>query len=393
MILQGDIIEVCKTIPDNTFHGILSDPPYGLKFMSNKWDYELPSVETFFELLRVCRPGAYVLFFGGSRTFHRLACNIEDAGWEIRDTIMWLHGSGFPKSMDISKAIDKSLGEEREKLENPLASKQTAQGKTNALNAKGATTHITPMAVSNLAKQYDGYGTVLKPAFEPIIICRKPLEGTVVENVTKWGCGGINIDGCRVEYSANNPPIPQLAQGKVEINSDNKMYGRNSFNESKTKSMIGGSLKGRFPANIIHDGSDEVENLFPQTKSGKPSGTQNKGMDSKFKMKGGQPLTGFGYEGSASRFFYCAKSSPSERGEGNNHPCVKPIALCAYLAKLIKPPVEEAHILIPFSGSGSEIIGSIKAGWKEWTGIEREKEYCDIANKRIVSFTEQGVLF
>ena len=248
-LIQGDCLEVMKTLPDNSVDAVVTDPPYGLKFMGKKWDYNVPTVEQWQEVYRVMKPGAFLLSFGGTRTYHRMVVNIEDAGFEIRDQIQWIYGSGFPKSLDIGKAIDKAAGVEF---------RQAPAGGVGFMNTVDDGYHNTiHRLVKNgqsapEAEQWDGWGTALKPANEPICLARKPLsEKTVAANVLKWGTGGLNIDGCRVEYTKDNQPIPQLAQGKTDIKTDNKMYGRNSFNESKTKSVIGGSLKGRFPANVI----------------------------------------------------------------------------------------------------------------------------------------------
>jgi site-specific DNA-methyltransferase (adenine-specific) len=414
----GDSKLVLKKIEDNSIDACITDPPYGLTsivkrfgkensvptkfgkdgafqraskgFMGQVWDgfgieYD---IDFWKEVLRVLKPGGHLFAFGGSRTYHRIACAIEDAGFEIRDMIEWVYGSGFPKSLNIGKAIDKLQGNKREivgvgksgKPKTHTSSLNMSQVKNNTFGGE--------FNISKGNSDWEGYGTSLKPAHEPIVVARKPLsEKTVVANILKWGVGGINIDDCRIPYSKNNPPIPQLAQGKTEIKTDKKMYGRNSFNESKTKSIIGGDLSGRFPANFIHDGSDEVVDLFPNS------------------------------NGSASRFFYCAKASKSERNMGcenleekesvypgvnsfdengnrlredgsiipplkskNNHPTVKPIALMKYLITLISR--EGQVILDPFMGSGTTGV-ACKLLNRKFIGIEQSEEYIKIAQARI----------
>jgi len=267
-IYQGDCIEVMKKIDDNFIDAIITDPPYGLTneksgfhrgkksqftrlakggFMGKKWDGTgiEHNVDMWRECLRVLKPGGYLLSFGGTRTHHRMACAIEDAGFEIRDMIAWIYGSGFPKSLNIGKAVDKLQGRERKTVREYETHDIRNAG---LMDKKGAMTVTETKGTS----EWEGWGTALKPALEPICVARKPLsEKTVAENCLKWGTGGINIDGSRVEYTETNEPIPQLAQGKTKIKTDNKMYGGSSYNESKTKSTIGGSLSGRFPANFI----------------------------------------------------------------------------------------------------------------------------------------------
>ena len=451
-ILQGDCVEVMKTMPDNSVDAVVTDPPYGLEFMGKNWDkfkagkniaggntgentpyarskpapafYQLTHIDKLSfqefsynwstEALRVLKPGGYLLAFGGTRTYHRLVCGIEDAGFEIRDTIAWVYGSGFPKSLDISKAIDKRAGKEREIIGKNINARKSC-GNINICKKNGSgniTASATPEAL-----QWQGWGTALKPSFEPIVVARKPLsEKTVAENVLKWGTGGINVDGGRIGYSETNKPIPQLAQGKTEIKTDNKMYGRNSFNESKTKSIIGGSLKGRFPANLIHDGSPEVLAGFPNVKSGKIKPYIEKPQNpSSFNFIGRKkPAFDYNDSGSAARFFYCAKSSKQERNRGceglelksidiqqphnsknleerysmtskNNHPTVKPIALMKYLVKLVTQP--NGIVLDPFTGSGSTLIACKESGFN-YIGIEKEEEYIKIAECRIRAIPE-----
>jgi site-specific DNA-methyltransferase (adenine-specific) len=434
-IIQGDCLEKLKELEDNSIDSIVTDPPYGLSFMGKKWDYDVPSQEIWEECLRVLKPGGYLLAFAGTRTQHRMAVRIEDAGFEIRDMIAWVYGSGFPKSLNIGKAVDKLQGNEREfvgdKLTGGIKRPPKALKSSDAYDESRTNNYTSGQTIIQETKgtsPYEGYGTALKPALEPITVARKPIsEKTVARNVLKWGTGGINIDGCRVEYTETNKPIPQLAQGKTKIKTNNGMYGRNSYNESKTKSAIGGNLSGRFPANLIHDGSDEVVGLFPNTKGG-TAVRHNSGGKTFGSENEKPPMEDLGYadSGSASRFFYCAKASKSERNKGceeleeklfsmsgggmnaikngkeeygvkgqvgldkvskrtNHHPTVKPISLMRYLCKLVTP--KGGIVLDPFMGSGTTEIGAKLEGF-DFIGIEREAEYIRIAEARINAWEE-----
>src|SRR5208283_5151130 len=205
-VLQGDCLLVMKNMKENSIDSIVTDPPYGLKFMSKEWDHGIPGIEFWKEALRVCKPGAHLLAFGGTRTHHRLMVAIEDAGWEIRDCLGWLYGSGFPKSLDVSKAIDKAVGAKREVIglyktpegEQTLSTYNNWQDESLKNGTQERRVPEITSPTTDLAKQWQGWGTALKPAFEPIILARKPLGGTVAENVKKWGTGALNIDYCRV---------------------------------------------------------------------------------------------------------------------------------------------------------------------------------------------------
>ena len=302
---HGDCLEVLRSMPDCSVDSIVTDPPYGLSFMGKKWDYDVPSVDVWVECLRVLKPGGHLLAFAGTRTQHRMAVRIEDAGFEIRDMIAWVYGSGFPKSLDVSKAIDKAAGAEREVIGETKKGAQTES--TGRYGAWGD--GITPTAPStDAAKQWQGWGTALKPALEPITVARKPLVGTVAENVLQHGTGAINVDGGRVEG-------------------------------------------GRWPANFIHDGSEEATDLLKDS----------------------------------ARFFYCAKASKADRGE-NHHPTVKPTDLMRYLCRLVTPP--NGIVLDPFNGSGSTGCAAVLEGF-QYIGIEREAEYIAISEKRIEARSKQ----
>jgi len=394
-ILHGNNLDLLKTLPDNSVDGVVTDPPYGLSFMNKKWDYDVPSVELWKEVYRVLKHGGHVLSFGGTRTYHRMVVNMEDAGFEIRDQIMWLYGSGFPKSFNIGKAVDKIQGNDRKVVgEKKRGDVQKAKEKgvgyladvANRNNDKqfGYGTEI----ITKGSSEWEGWGTALKPANEPICLARKPLsEKSVSENVLKWGTGGINIDGCRVEFANDEDKKESTAKNQHEDfgtkpMTNNNVYGDYSMIEPKNYDPT-----GRFPANVIHDGSDEVLQGFPNTgngNGGKPysySGKEYKNKEtSMFNGDKPQAPSNFNDSGSASRFFYCAKANKSDRGDGNNHPTVKPIELMRYLCRLITPP--NGIVLDPFMGSGSTGKGAILEGF-DFIGMELDPEYVEIAKARI----------
>ena len=378
---HGDCLEVLRSMPDCSVDSIVTDPPYGLSFMGKKWDYDVPSVDVWVECLRVLKPGGHLLAFAGTRTQHRMAVRIEDAGFEIRDMIAWVYGSGFPKSLDVSKAIDKAAGAERE-----VVGERTFQGKAaqdwrekggdnfnaGAPSSAGCTKTADITAPStDAAKEWQGWGTALKPALEPITVARKPLVGTVAENVLQHGTGAINVDGGRVEG-------------------------------------------GRWPANFIHDGSEEVLGLFPQSKS--TGGTNPSNPNVIYGKRDSLTYFNYGDSGSAARFFYCAKASKADRDAGceglgsrfaptmgngiggkehdpntatpkrNHHPTVKPTDLMRYLCRLVTPP--NGIVLDPFNGSGSTGCAAVLEGF-QYIGIEREAEYIAISEKRIQARSKQ----
>jgi site-specific DNA-methyltransferase (adenine-specific) len=373
------------TLDAESVDAIVSDPPYGLSFMGKGWDHGVPGVEFWTEALRVAKPGAHLLAFGGTRTYHRLACAIEDAGWEIRDCVMWVYGSGFPKSHDVSKAIDKAARAEREVVGPKVYAGGHVQnhsgvshgGSYCGFDHSGTTMATAP--ATDAARQWSGWGTALKPAWEPIIVARKPLVGTVAENVLRYGTGGINVDGCRVEASDGRPLI------KSRSDAANNAFG-DGLNGSR---CAGVTTLGRWPANLIHDGSEEVVGLFPQTRPGESPARRNSEPGSGRTMGSGWHGEDSGVRvvldsGSAARFFYCAKASRADRGDDNHHPTVKPTALMRYLCRLVTPP--GGVVLDPFTGSGSTGKGAVLEGFR-FIGIEREAEYVEIAKARIGCFS------
>ena len=297
----GDCLDVMATMPDASIDTIITDPPYGLAFMGKEWDHGVPGMPFWSEALRVAKPGAMLLAFGGTRTFHRLTCAIEDAGWEIRDCVMWLYGSGFPKSHDIGKAIDKAVGAEREIVGHNSSCRLGHNRNLNddgwsKIGQQGAP--ITAPATPE-AEQWDGWGTALKPAYEPVIVAMKPIDGTFAHNALTHGVAGLWIDGARVGHTVETWP-------------SSRNYGPNQKQPGGKGETIktGPAPSGRWPANVIHDGSDEVTAGFPVT-SGVSKGVRGRGGTKYANGKGfantlaevGQPI-GFGDTGSAARFFY-----------------------------------------------------------------------------------------
>lgn len=304
MIHCGDCLNAMRGMEPHSVDALVTDPPYGLEFMGKEWDHGIPGAPFWAEALRVAKPGCHLLAFGGTRTFHRLACAIEDAGWEIRDCLMWVYGSGFPKSHDVSKAIDKTAGVERDDLgPSAYAARRSpgraiepdGLGKRNSVDSRRLTASAT-----DVARQWEGWGTALKPAYEPIILARKPLEGTVAENVQKWGTGAINVDGCRIPTNGDNANA-RRDKGNIQ----------DKARTSQVISTLPGTSwngdKGRWPANLIHDGSEEVLELFPETKSGK-NRSEFKHMKNQWLGESEYyPWLNYGDSGSAARFFMTCK--------------------------------------------------------------------------------------
>lgn len=434
-LMLGDNITSLRKLPDNSIDSVVTDPPYGLSFMNKKWDYDVPSVEFWKEVYRVLKPGGHILSFGGTRTYHRMVVNIEDAGFEIRDQIMWLYGSGFPKSHNIGKAVDKIEGNEREVVgESKRGMSATAMKPDKGWNANSMGPEIT---LTKGSSPYEGWGTALKPANEPICVARKPLsEKSVAENVLKWGTGGINIEGCRVgtEPISHGTSKADIRGGSLDA----------SISSTRPRLQVEEVItEGRFPANIILD-EIAAELLDEQTgylKSGevKPHHKKNKTANGyqgscygKFQNTD-TTLKGYGDGGGASRFFYIPKVSKKERNMGldgfeekesqqkghgldricmnegcgvsmlkpelckcdepdwrpkpkrNSHPTVKPVQLMAYLCRLITPP--NGIVLDPYMGSGSTGITALLEGFR-FCGMEMDADYFKIAETRIENYEE-----
>jgi DNA modification methylase len=482
-LIRGDCLEVMRGMGTASVDAVVTDPPYGLSFMGKKWDYDVPSEEIWRECLRVLKPGGHLLAFAGTRTQHRMAVRIEDAGFEIRDMIAWVYGSGFPKSLDVSKAIDKCNGEAGRLLKftawmrtTGLSSRQidqitgTSMGghyltaasqpaiPTVALwklirplcgdvpawvdelvqrieaerevvgqqrgtmlavapgrdNDRSSTTLDLTAPATDAARQWQGWGTALKPALEPITMARKPLEGTVAANVLAHGTGGLNVDGCRVGTEGATKRSGQADYPRKDDGTEDR-----SGCWARSGHAIESVPQGRWPANLIHDGSDEVVGLFPQRDGAVSNGS--KGATGIYNGGWGAVTQkpGRADSGSAARFFYCAKASKRDRDEGldgfaikkaaglpmrsaggdrggegmdgtktdrlttraNNHPTVKPTDLMRYLCRLVTPP--GGVVLDPFMGSGSTGKAALLEGF-QFIGIEREAEYLEIAKARIL---------
>lgn len=436
-LICKDVIEALQPLPPNIFHGCLCDPPYGLKFMGKKWDHGVPGVPYWSEVFRVLKPGAYILAFGGTRTYHRLACAIEDAGFEIFDSVLgsvWLYGQGFPKSMDIGKAIDKCNGDalawrrfseaykaavessslshadiDRElgikssscywarsdhrggmpprrhwnkvkallglsphfevlylSAEREITRPGKAKGKSRGIYGDFTEDEYNYTAPStDAACLWNGYGTALKPAWEPVVCARKPLDGTYAANCMEHGVGGLNIDGCRID----GKPRTTHADG-------NRVTCESSTEHLKGKHVHGPvpGAEGRFPSNVILSHHPECEDTCSPDCPVFRLDQQN--------------------DVGASKFFYQAKCSPAERKAGlspestNRHPTLKAVSLTAYLAKLILPPTPTPRLLVPFCGTGSEIAGALRSGWSHVVGIDNDQDSISVAESRI-----PGLLF
>ena len=402
MLLKGNCLDTLKTLPDNSVDSIVTDPPYELGFMGKSWDNSgiAYSTDLWAECLRVLKSGGHLLAFSGSRTYHRMVVAIEDSGFEIRDQIMWLYGSGFPKSLDVSKAIDKAAGHWRGK-----AGKESSVAIAKSGFGADGWSPQTKEAQTPEAQQWQGWGTALKPAHEPIVVARKPLIGTVANNVLTYGTGALNIDGSRVGTEARTFNSKGIQSGSGNYVGDDWKPEKNPV-----------TVEGRWPANVIHDGSEEVLAGFPDSKSTR-IGNSNNGKKGGLMFGGSeQKLTERSHdyrdEGSAARFFYCAKASKSERNAGleglperresdrerddgvggdnprnrtnearqNFHPTVKPLALMRYLIKLVTPP--GGIVLDPFLGSGTTAVAATLEGF-EWIGCEMTEDYFPIIEARV----------
>ena len=387
MIVNEDCIKHLKTIEDNYFDSVVTDPPYELGFMGKSWDstgiaFQPDTWKLAYQLLK---PGGHLLAFSGSRTYHRMAVAIEDAGFEIRDQIMWLYGSGFPKSLNIGKALDKKQGNKRKVI-----------GTTNQQDIRSGNYVLGPqdridVPITKGDSEWEGWGTALKPAHEPICMARKQIsEKSVTDNVLKHGTGGINIDGCRVPTDEDISNHSRSAESAIS---------KGIFGDSKEQEthQTQGQKLGRFPANIIHDGSDEVVDSFPSKKTtshwpnakitgyGKRFGEigGNKSAKEEYKGVGPQIVE----EGSAARFFYCPKANKKEKGD-TNHPTVKPVELMRYLVRLVTP--KDGIVLDPFAGTGTTGEACILED-RNYYLIEAEESYIKDIENRTNKYNRLGV--
>jgi DNA modification methylase len=404
-ILQGDCRDVLAAWDGELFDSVVCDPPYHLTsivkrfgaenaaavkvpetgtgayaraskgFMGKQWDGGDVAFQpdTWRAVYDVLKPGAHLIAFSGTRTYHRMACAIEDAGFEIRDQLGWLYGSGFPKSHNVGKAIDKMAGAEREVVGSYAVTREFKGRQYVGDPSHAATVDITAPATA-AARQWEGWGTALKPAWEPIVLARKPLIGTVAANVLAHGTGALNIDGCRVDASDAD-----IAAAAVPERDNLRMFSGDGRGRTNTTFDMSA---GRWPANIIHDGSEEVLAGFPDVGSSPPVGSMGGGSPSHAiygDFAGERHENGYGDSGSAARFFYCAKADAGDR-QGSKHPTVKPVDLMAYLVRLVTPP--GGTVLDCFAGTGSTGIAAMREGFNAVL-IEREDEYVADIKRRI----------
>lgn len=396
---HGDCLDVLRELPDNSVDAVITDPPYSLNFMGREWDSHRSSSEfqdwcTVWatECLRILKPGGHLLAFGGSRTWHRLAAAIEDAGFEIRDSIAWLYGSGFPKSMDVSKAIDKAAGAERE-----VVGHARRTGKESGTYGAFAGDNTITVPTTDAAKQWQGWGTALKPSFEPIVVARKPLAGTVATNVLEHGTGALNIDACRI------PTGDKLGGGSTTRGQQMKDGWHRPWmddpdmvaaNAERSRASVARSEElGRWPTNVIldeHQASElDRQSGTSTSRVGKPRGAASG-------AGWGMTATGAEYadEGGASRFFpvfrYEPKAPTSERpkADGVQHPTVKPLDLMRWLVRLVTPV--GAVVLEPFAGSGTTAEACVLED-RQCIAIEREAEYLPLIVSRLKKPVQQGL--
>ena len=408
---NGDCLNVLKImIEDEVFvDSIVTDPPYELGFMGRSWDSTGIAFqkETWELCFKVLKPGGHLLAFSGSRTYHRMAVAIEDAGFEIRDQVMWLYGSGFPKSMNVGKALDKKLGNERESLGTKLKKAGDMRGGNYV---KGGDYKSIELEITKGNTEWEGWGTALKPAHEPLVLARKPLsEKSVVDNVLKHRTGGINIDECRVEgndakYPDSNPVMNSGKYAQNE-NAKRKTVVRKSRDENGVWTNDNSGMKaegseyadadprGRFPSNVMHDGSDSIKELFEDksryfycAKTSKAE--RNQGLDN-FPIKqtqgGGGGIGDYKDDVNSASGKFGSEKAPSK----NTHPTVKPIKLMKYLCRLITP--KGGTVLDPFMGSGSTGMAAKEENF-EFVGIEKEEQYFNIASARIESVDTKSTL-
>ena len=385
-LYHGDCLDVLAQLPDASVDSVVTDPPYGLDFMGKHWDTGAVAFDTavWGHCLRVLKPGGHVLAFGGTRTWHRLACAVEDAGFEIRDSIAWLYGSGFPKSLDVSKAIDKAAGAEREVVGAANTAKGAFSGPPDSTGSHIWSGNLTSAdAITDDAKRWQGWGTALKPAFEPIVVGRKPLSGTVAGNVLAHGVGALNIDGCRVGTDER-------------VNGGMSLLGVMHDDDWKPRE-VSSTVAGRWPSNVVID-PDTAEGIDRQ------SGASMSGAPRTERGKGGIWNEGngipcgpqYGDGGGASRFFptfrYQAKAPTDERPTANGvaHPTVKPLDLMRWLVRLVTPP--GGLVLEPFAGSGTTAEACIHEHIR-CIAIERETDYLPLIVARLSKPMEIGFDF
>ncbi len=348
-LFHADCIDVLRQMKDNAVDSIITDPPYGLRLLNKAWDYQIPTIEYWQEMLRVAKPGSYLLAFGGERTFHRMACYIEDTGWRLVTTLVWLYTSGMPKGINIGKSIDRHLGHERKiigtKLGNPGYSlAENKPGRTCLSDFTNAASECAVTAPAcDQAAQFEGYNSALKPAFEPILLALKPLSGTFAQNALDWGLAGLNINACRIPLDPAEREKYQRNWHRIQSdkNKESPIF-KTGYDPISLRQYI---KEGRWPANVIFDTRAAKDFVH------------------------------------APRYFFCSKASKKERGLHNHHLTVKPLSLMQWLCRLTKPP-GTGYVLDPFMGSGTTALACLKEN-RKFIGVEKEDEYFEIAKRRI----------
>lgn len=380
-VINGNNIDILKEYPDNHFDAIVTDPPYGIEFLGKDWDKNTGAMETWQECYRVLKPGGHMLAFSAARTYHHLATNVEMAGFEIRDQLMWLYGSGFPKAQDIGKAIERREGK-RNNLINPgsdIVGLNTRCGKCGTLkngsNENKCKDESCPLQqmTKPADNEWAGWKTALKPAHEPIVMARKPMKGSAIDNVLEWGTGALNIDESRVPYADEAEKQERLSYNKYA----GKTYGDEGVYETQT-TQGSVSEEGRFPSNVLGEveGYQKFFYCPKVSRAERHAGFEQKNIPT-------MPTTNGNIVGNG-------QSKLIEREEiqsmGNNHPTVKPVELMKYLIKLVTPA--GGRVLDPFNGSGSTGMAAVELGY-DYVGCELDPNYVEIANKRISAWEKR----
>ena len=373
-VYQGNNLDLLARLPDCSVHAVVTDPPYGLSFMGRDWDKALPDPRTWSECLRVLRPGGHLVAFGAPRLYHRLTCQIEDAGFEIRDALLWLFGSGFPKSLDVSKAIDKEAGAVRVRVPatGGLHNNSNLNDDGWAQIGNAAPTQPGPTPATPEAAEWSGWGTALKPAYEPIVLARKPLDGTVASNVQRWGTGAINVDGCRIEAT---DPEAYAAKGASVVGLDSARntttYGASNAPRADSTSPL-----GRWPANLIlsDEGDEEWRRYFYSPKASRSE--REAGLEGLPPRVVDESRT----EDSAGRNNPRAGAGRKGDGRRNHHPTVKPIELMRWLVRLVTPP--GGIVVEPFAGSGTTPSACALAD-VDCIAMEIAPDYVEISRARV----------
>lgn len=388
-IINGNNIDVLKTFPDDHFDSIVTDPPYGIDFLGKAWDANTGALETYQQCLRVLKPGGHILAFSAARTYHHLAVTLEQAGFEIRDQIMWIYSSGFPKSQDVGKSIQRGLGVKEKKALPKEQQTSTAGFAKNGAQEQSAWSGETTVCTDPEAVEWQGWGTALKPAHEPIALARKPFKGSIKDNVLKLGVGALNIDATRVPYASEQDKnaidhkVPTAAWSGHTIQVDS--YEKGEFIKVETNEL------GRFPSNVLGEIAEPYQKYFYCPKVSRRE--RNIGCIDPGPQF--QVPSGFDYRMPSSNNANNGESQigiveKNANNGSNNHPTVKPIELMKYLIKLVTPP--RGLVLDPFNGSGSTGCAAVELGC-EYVGIELDAKYVEIATKRIAAWNKEETNF